>query len=423
MERWTIEKLSATVGVVQSGTLWHEDQQQHWTATVGMPSWKPRRPSGLPTSRELLLLTRCVLGASAAAERKREDKMSPKIVTSLFGSIMRSGRTFTPPMGTQNGIAELKRVDLNGYPQWLLIRGQNVSMPVLLFLHAGPGSAEMGVAHSTLKELEKYFVCVNWDQRGAGKSFRTGPNPDTMAIEQFVNDTIALIKLLLSRFGQKKILLIGHSWGSILAMKVAAARPDLLYAVIGMGQVVDAQRGEDLSYRYVLDCARTENNRKTIRILEKIGAPPYRKNGLFVQRRWLTHYKGDVHSIDMGKVFSILLAAREYSIGDIISFIRGVRFSTRLMLDELMAVNFLHEIPEISIPVFFFAGRYDYTTPSVLVEEFSTALRAPFKKLIWFEQSAHMPNIEEPEKFQRELIAIAHEWCSENQALKRSSAT
>jgi len=74
-------------------------------------------------------------------------------------------------------------------------------------------------------------------------------------------------------------------------------------------------------------------------------------------------------------------------------------------------------------PVFFFAGRYDYTTPSVLVEEFSTALRAPFKKLIWFEQSAHMPNIEEPEKFQRELIAIAHEWCSENQALKRSSAT
>ncbi|BCL78750.1 alpha/beta hydrolase [Ktedonobacteria bacterium brp13] len=339
--------------------------------------------------------------------------MSSNIITSFLGSIMRSGRAFTPPIGTPNGIAELKRIELNGYPQWLLIRGQDVSMPVLLFLHGGPGSAEMGVAHVTMKELENHFVCVNWDQRGAGKSFRPGPNPETMTIEQFVKDTIALIELLLARFGQKKVLLVGHSWGSILAMKVAAARPDLLYAVVGMGQIVDAKRCEDLSYQYVLDCARKENNRKAIRALENIGAPPYKKNGLFVQRRWLSHYKGDMHLMGMGRVLSLLLAAREYSIGDIMSFIRGVRFSTGLMLDELMAVNFLHEIPEISIPVFFFAGRYDYVAPAVLVEAFSTTLRAPCKKLIWFEQSAHMVNIEEPEKFQQELIALADEWCSE----------
>jgi hypothetical protein len=109
--------------------------------------------------------------------------MLPKLITSLFGSILREGRTFTPPMGTPNGIAELKSVDLNGYPQWLLIRGQDVSRPLLLFLHGGPGESHMWLAHYTMKELEKYFVCVNWDQRGTGKSLRPGPHPDTMTLE------------------------------------------------------------------------------------------------------------------------------------------------------------------------------------------------------------------------------------------------
>ncbi len=340
--------------------------------------------------------------------------MPSTTITGLFGSIIRLGRSSTAPIRTQNGCAELKQVDLNGYPQWVLIRGQDVSRPLLLFLHGGPGSAEMGLAHVTMKELEKYFICVNWDQRGAGKSFRPGPNPDTMTIEQFVKDTLALIEMLLLRFGQKKVFLIGHSWGSVLAMKVAAARPDLLYAVVGMGQVVDMKRGEDLSYRYVLNQAHTQQNQKAVRILEKIGAPPYRKNGLFVQRKWLSHYKGDLHSIGMRGFFSILLNAHEYSIGDLLCFLRGSRFSNRLMWDELIMVNFLHEIPAISVPVFFFAGKYDYTTPFELVEEFNDSLHAPYKKLIWFEQSAHMPNIEEPEKFQRELIALAQELCPEN---------
>jgi pimeloyl-ACP methyl ester carboxylesterase len=341
--------------------------------------------------------------------------MSPTQITSLFGSILRAGRTFTPPIGTPNGIAELKPVDLNGYPQWLLIRGQDVSRPLLLFLHGGPGESNMWLAHYTMKELEQHFVCVNWDQRGTGKSFRPGPPPETMTIGQFVQDTIALIELLLSRFGQQKVLLLGHSWGSVLAMKVAAARPDLLHAVIGMGQVVDNKCGEDLSYRYVLERAHAEHNRKAIRVLEQLGgADTYRKDSRFVQRRWLVRYGGMMHALDTGAVVSILLNAPEISIGGYISALRmsDMKFSCRRMGDELLSVNLLQEIPELSVPVFFFAGRYDYTTPCVLVEQFYNSLHAPYKKLIWFEQSAHMPHMEEPDKFQRELIAIGDEFCS-----------
>jgi pimeloyl-ACP methyl ester carboxylesterase len=340
--------------------------------------------------------------------------MSPTIITSLFGSILRVGRKSTPPMKTPNGIAELQPVELNGYPQWLLIRGQDVSRPLLLFLHGGPGESNMWLAHATMNELEQHFVCINWDQRGTGKSSRPGPPPETMTIDQFVQDTIALIELLCARFGQQKVLLLGHSWGSVLAMKVAAARPDLLYAVIGMGQVVDMQRGEDLSYRYVLERAHAGHNRKVIRSLEHLGgADTYSKDSTFVQRRWLVHYGGMVHMLDTGAIASILLHAPEISIGDIIRGLRrrDMKFSCRLMGDEIMGVNLLQEIPELSVPVVFFAGSYDYTTPCVLVEQFYASLHAPSKKLIWFERSAHTPHMEEPDKFQRELIAIGDEFC------------
>jgi hypothetical protein len=151
-------------------------------------------------------------------------------------------------------------------------------------------------------------------------------------------------------------------------MKVAAARPDLLHAVIGMSQAVDNRRGGDLSYRYVLERARAEHNRKAIRILEQLGgSDTYDKDGRFVQRRWLLRYGGLVHSLGMRAMASIMLDAREYSIGDCLRHLRsrGMRFSIPRMGDELKGVDLLQEIPELSVPVFFFA-KEDMTTPRPL---------------------------------------------------------
>jgi pimeloyl-ACP methyl ester carboxylesterase len=260
-----------------------------------------------------------------------------------------------------------------------------------------------------MRELEKHFVCVNWDQRGAGKSFKTRTPPATMTIGQFVDDAIALIEALLGRFGQKKLFLIGHSWGSVLSIKIAAARPDLLHALVGMGQVVDMKRGEQISYDYALDSARKSNNGKAIRALEKIGPPPYKGDDLFIQRRWLSKFKGDTWSMDIMGVLSIALGSSEYSIADFVRFFTGVKRSVRLMWNQLMDVNFSRDVPELSVPVFFFVGRHDYTTPFELAEAYFESLKAPSKRLVWFENSAHMHNLDEPEKFQKELVEIARE--------------
>jgi pimeloyl-ACP methyl ester carboxylesterase len=329
----------------------------------------------------------------------------PKLLLQLARASFR--RAGTPTINASEGIASLEQVDLNGYPQWVLLRGRNKSKPLLLYVHGGPGSAEMALAHRSMPLLEEHFVCVNWDQRGAGKSFAPGPDPRTMKISRFVDDAIALIELLRARFQQDKVYLVGHSWGTVLAMKVAAARPDLLHALVALSQVVDMQRGEEISYRFVLDRARASGNAKAVRALEKTGAPPYADGDLFIQRRWLSEYHGDLHTLSMLDFLSIMLDAPEYDLGDFIRFFRGAKWTNALVWNELMTVNFLREVPSLSVPVTFFLGRHDRTAPPELAVELHDAIEAPMKEIVWFEGSAHMANIEEPEKFQRELIAIA----------------
>lgn len=347
-----------------------------------------------------------------------------RVIGLLPGSIFRIMRTYTPAIDTPNGIAEYKSVVLNGHPQRLLIRGQDVSKPLLLYIPGGPGESNIWAAHRTMRELEAHFVCVNWDPRGAPKSLNPPPPPGTMTMDQHLRDTVTLIEFLLRRFGQKKLLLIGHSWGSTLAMKVAAVHPELLYAVVGMGQEVDRERGEELSYQYVLEQARADHNRKAVAELERLGgSDTFGKSGRFVQRLWLMHYGGIVHTGGFMQTISTLLEATEYSFVDCIRYARleGTKFCIPLMSDELMHMNLLEEIRQLAIPVFIFEGRYDHTAPAELAEEFYRALRAPFKKLVWFAQSGHPPDFEEPEKFQRELIAIGDEFCRESHPSLRPS--
>ena len=336
----------------------------------------------------------------------------------LFGSILRLRGTSTAPIARPNGIAELNQIELNGYPQWVLIRGHDVSDPVFLFLHGGPGESNLWLAHHTMKELEQHLVCVNWDQRGAGKSLLPGPDPSSMTIEQLYRDTLALIEYLLGRFGKEKLVLLGHSWGGVLATKVAAEHPELLHGLILMNSTIDNRRGEDLSYEWVLERARDAHDDRAVRTLQRLGgSDTYSEEGKFVERMMLFRYRGLIHSDPVAMV-RLMLEAPEYSIADCIRSFRmkALSFSIPLMADELMSLNLIQDVPELAVPVFLFLGRHDHTAPTELSEEFYASLRAPHKELIWFEESAHTPDLDEPDKFQREVARIGKRFCNEKRA-------
>lgn len=306
------------------------------------------------------------------------------------------------------GINTLEGITLGGVKQWILLRGKNVSNPILLFLHGGPGFCMMPYSHVFSTLLEKHFIVVNWDQRGCGKSYNADIREETMNIAQYLSDTHELIQMLKTRFSKDKIFLIGHSWGSILGLYTAYRHPEDLHAYIGMGQVVNMKEGEMVSYNYTYEKAKAAGDESALEMLKKID-PPFYKGGfqnLSIQRMLLGRYGGAMRNLTYPELGRIRYSSPYYSKTDNDNFMSAFERSCAFMWDEMLGVNFFGEVPEVQIPVYFFTGRYDYTTPFELVERYFKVLKAPYKEIVWFEDSCHSPNLAEPEVFQDKLIHV-----------------
>ncbi len=306
---------------------------------------------------------------------------------------------------TPNGIESLESVTLGGVDQSILLRGRNRDDPVLLFLHGGPGVPEMPAARDFGLRLEEAFVVVHWDQRGAGKSCSPGVPDESIHLEPILADTLELVDLLRDRFGVEKIYLVGHSWGSVLGILAVKRHPDRFHAYVGIGQVVDMQENEEISYRFVVDRAKAEGNEEALKALSAIHPPYPDREALMTQRAWLGHYRGDFHAGGGFERFvRTLLVSPEYTLREKLSFYGCAMNSLDQAWDDLADVDFIRDAPRLEVPVYFFVGRHDYNTPFELVERYFAVLEAPHKEIVWFEDSAHSPNLEEPERFQEMLI-------------------
>jgi pimeloyl-ACP methyl ester carboxylesterase len=323
----------------------------------------------------------------------------------------------TPPVRAREkgeqpaeSIAELEQVQIGGTKQWVLMRSEDIANPVLLILHGGPGTAEMALHRQHKQELERYFTVVNWDQRGAGKSYGAGSSSAGMTIAQMVEDTRELAQYLLRRFRQKRIILMGRSWGSALGMLTISKYPELFSAYVGLGQISDTTASELLSYRWTLEQAVLRNDTKAVQALQEMGPPPYSGDWLSKfneQRKYVCKYGGEVMGNSNGgnvMLMRSVLTGREYTVLDRINYYRGVKRSLRLIQPQLMDVNLFRQVPEVKVPVFFTEGRHDQVVPVQLAYQYYEALEAPHKEWIWFEESAHMPDFEEREHFNRVLI-------------------
>ncbi len=311
----------------------------------------------------------------------------------------------TPPIEGPDAIASLEQVRLGGVDQTILVRGRDRSAPVLLYVHGGPGGAQLPIARYYSALLEEQFVVVNWDQRGAGASCE-GTDWDALSLDRIVTDTIELSEQLAQRFGgDGKIVLLGHSWGSIVGALAAERRPELYHAYVGLGQLVHGDRNEELSYDWVVGEANRRGDDEALAELATI-APPYANNAeLGLQRRWLNAYDGSIYAFDRARpVFWSLLFGREYTLGTRLSYPECFANSLAALWSEVGAVDFPNQIPKLEVPVVFLTGRHDWNTPYPLVEAWAAELQAPSVEIVWFEDAGHMAPIESPEEFQRALL-------------------
>ena len=308
-------------------------------------------------------------------------------------------------------ISEKIFVDINGIKQGMFMKSKDSTNPVLLFLHGGPGMPEYWLTQRYPTGLENYFTVVWWEQRGAGLSYSADIPPETMTAEQFVNDTIAVTNYLRDRFGKEKIYLMAHSWGSYIGIQAAAREPDLYYAYIGVGQISHQIQSEQLAYQYALAYYKKNGNTDMVRKLE--AAPPTLTVPLPTAydalRDSYMHGAGIGTTRDMNSVITgIFLPSwqfREYTLSEKINLWRGKMFSRGFGLwDKMQITDMSQQVTKIKIPVYFLHGAYDYTCAYPLAKEYFEKLDAPVKGFYTFEQSAHSPMFEEPEKVQKILL-------------------
>jgi pimeloyl-ACP methyl ester carboxylesterase len=222
------------------------------------------------------------------------------------------------------GIEESSYVAIGGIDQWVTIRGEDRNNPVLLFLHGGPGDATNPSTFALFAPWEKHFTVVQWDQRGTGRTLRkSGPSvASTMTLDRMVQDGIELTEYLRKHLGKDKIIVVGHSFGSIFGLRMARSRPDLFYAYVGTGQDADITRNYAVAFGALLKKARALGNQRAIDELSRVGPPPYPSGeGYEVQREWANSFEGADRFLP--GTIGLTLVAPGYSVQDMNDSIDG----------------------------------------------------------------------------------------------------
>ncbi len=315
------------------------------------------------------------------------------------------------------GVDEKIWIPLGGLDQWVTIRGQSLDNPLLLVLHGGPGSAMSLLAHKAFAGWDAAFTVVNWDQRGAGRTFgrhgAKGCGP--LSIERIVGDGLDLAEALRQRFPGRPIIVLGISWGTAPGVEMVRRRPDLFAAYVGAGQIVDMARGETLSYVGTLDRLRALGRARDAAALEAVAPPPYPTlSALGLQRRLLISTMPRAERRVFSRMALEVLLAPDARLADLPVLLFGAKYSLDELWDELMTWRLADGGLQFDLPLAFLQGDIDLQTPTDLVVEIVPQLSAPQIELVLIGGAGHVALETHAEEFLRELIervrplALAH---------------
>jgi len=284
---------------------------------------------------------------------------------------------------TKNGIDEGSYVSIGGIEQWITIRGEDRGNPVLLFLHGGPGDVTNPWTFGLFAPWEKHFTVVQWDQRGSGRTFqRTGPSvAPTITLDRMAQDGVEVAEYLCKRLGKSKIIVVGHSLGSIIGLRMVAARPDLFYAYVGTGQIGDSTRNYSVAYDALLNEAKVTGNQTALDELRAVGPPPYKSGpGYRVQWKWANRFEGA--DLFLNETLGLALVGPGDSIQGFVDMEKGSVMSAERLVPQTSSLQQKDLGLKFAIPVFFVQGAKDFTSPTELAREYLAALTAPKKEFV-----------------------------------------
>jgi pimeloyl-ACP methyl ester carboxylesterase len=326
----------------------------------------------------------------------------------------------------KGSISEKVWLKVGGIKQGMFIRGENPKNPVILYLHGGPGEPMLQFISALEKReknerLEKHFTVCYWDQRGAGMTYSKSTDPSTMTVEQMVEDAHEVTEYLKSRFGQDKIYLLGQSWGTYLGVKTIEKYPEDYLAYIGIGQAVNTTESERLAYGYMLNHAKEINDKDVIEELGKYNIHdfPWFNADDFSWYHYLAKPRSNIlnkygvgrmrQGVTFQDILKTFLMFKGYTLSEKINWFIGEDFSMVHLFPIVLKDDLFVSSAKFEVPIYIIHGAYDYVTSLALAEKYLDVIEAPKKEFFMFENSAHSPNLEEPERFIEAVRKIASE--------------
>ena len=309
-------------------------------------------------------------------------------------------------------IYEKTFVEINGLKQGMFIKGDNKNSPVLLFLHGGPAMPEYGMTQKYPTYLEKYFVVCWYEQRNAGLSYNKNTNLEELTVENIVLDTLEISNYLRERFNKDKIYLMGHSWGTLIGIKAVYQNPELFNAYIGVAQIANQLKSEQIAFEFMLEEYRNLGNKSMVKKLEKYNIPDCNS----ISIKYAKFRDKPMHELGIGSmremksvisgIFLPIMGNKEYTFSEKVNIWRAksICLNKTNLWETMINKDLTKEITEINIPIYFFHGIYDYTVNYTLAKEYFNIINTPVKGFYTFSKSAHSPIFEEPEKVGRIIL-------------------
>ncbi|WP_425236580.1 alpha/beta fold hydrolase [Ulvibacterium sp.] len=305
-------------------------------------------------------------------------------------------------------INESKFISIGGIEQWITIQGKDRSKPVVLFIHGGPGSTMSQYDDTMYGEWKNDFVLVNWDQRGAGRTYGRNVPPtvdeayfieNPLTVKQMTKDGIELVQYLIQYLNQEKIILVGTSWGSVLGTEMALSNPEHFYAYVGHAQFVNFSKNIGHAYQATYKMVKNSNDLESIEKLESLGKPPYTSAKDYGQLlRIVKKYERKNSTPPPATWFKLASeydnekdGAHRYD-GDDYSFVHFVGHGILGIESMVSDIDFNKSGTEFKIPVYLIQGENDILTAMEVNKPYFDKIVAPDKAYFVIPDAGHGHN-------------------------------
>lgn len=299
-------------------------------------------------------------------------------------------------------------VNINGIDQFLLhYINMNPELPVLLFIHGGPGMSESTFSYAFQEGISDLYTVVHWDQRGAGKTLSKNKNIYP-TMDELLDDFLQVVKYLKAKYFKEKIVILGHSFGSILATLFVLKHPEDVLYYIGAGQAISILENEKIGYEKLKELIVKADNKKDLKKLRKIGDYPennYNKPMIKkIQNIRILQGKYKI-GMDFIPILKTLLRSPIFQISDIISIVKGMSNNKRIW-EYLFSNSLYDETLDYEIPIYYIIGERDFQAPNTIAKSYFNKINAPYKEIFTIEDAGHFMMLDKPESFAEAMSKI-----------------